>query len=746
LTSEQNIIENLTVRINTKSKPEPADKKESAIQGVLLEARHLKGQTRKGAVMLNDISLSIHPGELVILAGPEGSGKSALIRALAGIYRVSDGEVLINNFKLHENYKSLRTRIGFVPLDDIAHQDLTVFEVLDYASRLRLPRDTSSKERRNRVEKVLKEMNLGEISAIRIHSLNAGVKKRISVAIELITDPGILFLDDPFLSLDTPAATNLFRFLRWISNQGLPVVLTTHSTEFLGRADKLGFLTRDRSLAWFGPPGEALEYFAPYRGEPGQDHELTGFAEIYDLLDDPSLGSPQDWARKYLASSANKKYAGGGSKEIKPELALDERPLARRQARLSEGQLLAVPKPAPAISQWIVLSLRNLKLLVRDRIGLFLMLAAPLLIAWIDLIFSSKQMYDLTLGDPERISTSLALLIFLAMTLGSISWIREFQKEATVYRRERQVTLKIVPYVMSKVWIVGLLAIYQGLIWVLVHFIAAALPFEISVMVNFYAFLALVIFVGGLLGLFASFVMSSEKKSLLLLSVFLISQLIFSGAFLPFSKFNPVIRSLASVMPSHLAFDGLSTADGHGKALASDSCWQLPPEQRQGLTDQQKQSFCSCMGINIFHLCNFPGILRFYNQALTQPEPIMPTPDQAFKFQDPPIPAPGETLEQYAQNVKESFATAIENNLATSGIYQSKLTQYMNDLTTWETERKSAISKAEGQLEQEFDNFAPVYNANMTNLLMGLVGEAMMIVLLLIVSVKRKDFRGYEPD
>jgi hypothetical protein len=508
----------------------------------------------------------------------------------------------------------------------------------------------------------------------------------------------------------------------------------------------VGFLTRQKSLAWFGPPDEAFEYFASYRREAGKNHELTRFAEIYELLDDQNLGSPQDWASKYLASSASKKYSGGGSQEKKQELALDERPLAQKQAKINQGQLLAYPKPNSAFSQLTVLSLRNFKLLKRDRLGLLLMLAAPLLVAWIDLIFSNRQLHDVTLGDPERIATSLALLIFFAMTLGSIPWIREFQKEASVYRRERQVTLKIIPYVMSKVWIVGLLAIYQGMIWMLVHFIAAGIPFNISIIINFYIFLGLIIFVGGLLGLFASSLMSSEKNSLLLLSVFLIAQLIFTGTLLPFSKLNPVVRSFASVLPSHLAFAGLSTADGYGKVLASDACWQLPPEQRQGLTDQQKQTLCSCMGINIFQLCNFPGILRFYNHALAQPEPIMPTLDQAYKFPDPPTPVPGETLEQYAQNVKQNFTTELEGNLATSGVYQNKLTQYLNDLSNWETERKSAISKAEATLEQEFANYAPVYNANMTILMLELLGEAILIVLLTIVSVRGKDFRSYEPQ
>jgi hypothetical protein len=195
------------------------------------------------------------------------------------------------------------------------------------------------------------------------------------------------------------------------------------------------------------------------------------------------------------------------------------------------------------------------------------------------------------------------------------------------------------------------------------------------------------------------------------------------------------------VIPSHFAFQGLSTADGHGKVLASDSCWQLPADQRQNLTEDQKQSLCSCMGINIFRTCNFPGVLQFYNPAVDQPAPAMPTTDQAFKFPNPPTPAPGVTLDQYAQTVKDSFATALESNLATSGIYQNQLNQYMDSLMNWDAERKSAISYAESQLQQEFDNYASDYNVNLLYPLAGLIGESIVIVILLILSVKRKDYQ-----
>jgi hypothetical protein len=453
-------------------------------------------------------------------------------------------------------------------------------------------------------------------------------------------------------------------------------------------------------------------------------------------------GSPADWATRFQESPASKKYAAGSSKGKKPELALDERPLAKKQAEFNPE---IFSRPVSSFTQWRLLSLRNLKLLLRDRKGLVLMLLAPLLIACIDFIFSSRTMYDMTLGDPSRISTSLAFLIFLAMTVGSAAWVREYLKEAAVYQRERQVALRIFPYVLSKVWIVALLAIYQGLIWVLVHFIAADLPFRFPLVLNYFTFLGLAILVGSLFGLLASFAMPSEKRAGILLVVLLIPQLIFSGAFLPLPKFIPAVRSVASLMPSHFVFQGLSTADGHGIVLASDACWQLPPDQRQALTDQQKQSMCSCMGINIFHLCSFPGVLGFYNQSLDQPEPIMPSSQEVFKFPDPPTPAPGETVEKYSQDVKNSFATALEANLATSGIYQGKLNQYMSDLSAWETSRKSAISKAEGQLEQEFVNFAPDYNANLLTLYLGLVGEVLFIVLLLLVFMKRKDFQKNEP-
>lgn len=740
MNAEQNLIENLNTNSNNKTTPQSSGMGKFDFQGVALHAHSLKGHTRSGTVLLNDISISIPPGQLAILAGVQGSGTSTLIRALAGMRAISEGEVLVNNTKIGEYIRGNRTKIGFVPLEDATHHELSVFETLQDAAQLRLPAGTSHAEKKIRIDGILDLAGLTDIGSRRIAGLNAGTKKIVTIAIELLTLPGLLFVEDPFVGLDTVEANHVFRFLRNLAIHGLTVILTTHSAEYLNQADLVGILTIEKSLAWFGPPGEALEYFASHGKDTGQQTELSQFSQVFDLVNDPALGTPQDWASKYQAAPARSNYAGDGTKEVKQILGMDDRPLANRQIGLGEGQRKEASKPAGTLSQWVVLTRRNLRLLIRDRTSLFLMLVAPLLIACSDFIFSSRKMYDATLGDPQRISFSLALLIFLSMALAGVSWVREFHKETSVYHRERQATLKIFPFVMSVVWIALAVALYQGLVWTLVHFLAAALPIRPTVVLNYYLFISLVILVGGILGVLASSLMSSEKKSIILLSLLLIPQLLLTGVFLPFPQLNPVVSAIASFLPSHLAFQGLSTADGHGAVLASDYCWRLPADQRQGLSDLQKQSLCSCMGINIFRLCSFPGIKQFYSPVLDQPEPEVPTFDQAFKFPDPPTPAPGDTLQQYEQTVKNSFATALEGNLATSGINQGNLTQYMNEFTTWETGRKTAVSNAESVLGQEFSNYAADYNVNLAYPLLGLIAECILIVLLIVVSVKRKDF------
>ena len=129
-----------------------------------------------------------------------------------------------------------------------------------------------------------------------------------SIGVELLTKPGLFFLDEPTSGLDPGTETALMQLMRRLADQGRTIVLITHATKNVMLGDKVIFLARGGYLAWFGPPEEALEYFDQYRPERNRRAGAMEFDEIYAVLDDSSMGSPDEWAKRYRENIAYKKY------------------------------------------------------------------------------------------------------------------------------------------------------------------------------------------------------------------------------------------------------------------------------------------------------------------------------------------------------------------------------------------------------------------------------------------------------
>ena len=136
--------------------------------------------------------------------GPSGCGKSTLLRALNGDFPATEGKVYIHDMELYGNYDYLKRLIGYVPQDDIVHKELSVENSLYYAAKLRLSSDVSKEDIWFKINEVLTNLNINdsEIRKRKVKDLSGGQRKRVSIAVELLTDPSILFLDEPTSPLD----------------------------------------------------------------------------------------------------------------------------------------------------------------------------------------------------------------------------------------------------------------------------------------------------------------------------------------------------------------------------------------------------------------------------------------------------------------------------------------------------------------------------------------------------------------
>ncbi len=234
-----------------------------------------------GHRILNSVDLTLHPGEMCALIGPSGAGKSTLIRALMGLREPEEGSVTMGALPVDEVGP-----IGYVPQDEALHRGLKVRRELSYAAELRMP-GTSAEERESRIDEVLEQVGLSDRATVRIRRLSGGQRKRVSLALELLTGPPMLILDEPTSGLDPGLEARTMAILSEVARTGRIVLVATHAMESIERADALCVLVGGH-VAFFGPPREALSYF-----------RVDRYAHLFGQLEKQS---PSAW---HLTSSAD---------------------------------------------------------------------------------------------------------------------------------------------------------------------------------------------------------------------------------------------------------------------------------------------------------------------------------------------------------------------------------------------------------------------------------------------------------
>jgi putative ABC transport system ATP-binding protein len=216
--------------------------------------------------VLKGLSLSVLPGECVGLLGGSGCGKSTLLRLLAGLQEPDAGTVRLDGRPPSEIPAGT---VGFVPQDDIVHLALRVESALSYSARLRLG---ESADLQARVDQTLDLLDLTPRRRARIGRLSGGQRKRVSIGVELLGGPGLLFLDEPTSGLDPALEEHFMELFRTLADGGRTVLLTTHVLQSLNRLDLVAVLGGGR-LAWYGPPSEMLSWFG-----------VREAREVYSLL------------------------------------------------------------------------------------------------------------------------------------------------------------------------------------------------------------------------------------------------------------------------------------------------------------------------------------------------------------------------------------------------------------------------------------------------------------------------------
>jgi ABC transport system ATP-binding/permease protein len=527
-----------------------------ATKGVLLQVKGLTIRTPAGVSILSDISFHVEPGELISLTGMSHSGKSTLLQSLAGVLKPASGEILIDGINLYANLKAFRSSIGFVPAEFALQQNLTVVEILQDGARLRLPRRVSDHDRKQRIRTLLETVGLTQVIDRQVGLLSRVEKRRLSIAVELIGYPGILLLDESAEQLTPFEEVQITTLLRELSRQGLTIIQADQRSRSAGLSDKVIFLAPGGLLAWFGPADEAFVFLRSFVPR-GIVKDLFGLKEALEILANPQLHDGIEWAKLYKAHPAYQKYVEDPLDNRYPDLMLQTHPLIRIRLRNSSQEKVppAIIPRASNTQKFILLVRRNFRLLWRKK-TVFLMLAVPPLVALVDFILSS---------DSNRAPIVFGLIVFLVLLTAALLVQNEIFKERAVYQRENRTSSLVFPYILSKVWLVGILALYQGLVWAIIHFVAIGLTGGLQVLLPYAITFFLVAFIGGVLGLLASTVSRSAMTTTSWVLLFTIPQLLLSGSVIPLADLNFPFRFLSQVNPSRYAFETLLAISGYGQ-------------------------------------------------------------------------------------------------------------------------------------------------------------------------------------
>jgi ABC-type multidrug transport system ATPase subunit len=697
--------------------------------GVLLQAKGLTIRTRPGASLLSEISFHIEPGELVVLTGPSGSGKSTLLQSLAGLMKPTSGEIIIDGLNLYANLKAFRSAIGFVPADFALQQYLTVVEILQDGARLRLPCSASNDDRRQRVHTLLKTAGLTQVADCQVGLLSKIDKRRLSIAVELMGNPGLLLLDESSDRLTPYEQLQITTLLQELSQHGLTIIQVNELASCVGLSDRVILLAPGGSLAWFGPAEEA---FAHLQSSLPAGSAMVTFdlEDAIGMLVDPQLGDGSEWAKRFKTHPAYQKYVDDPLNDRHPDLLSQTQPLMRLRSSTKEKLPPVIVPRANGIQKLVLFIRRNSRSFWRGRTWLF-MLAVPPLVALVDFVLSSPTMLDPQLGDPNRPPVVFGVLVFLDLLISALLFQNEIFRERAVYQREHRTTPSTFPYILSKVWLVGIFAIYQGLVWTIVHFAAAGMSGGLLVLTENGITFILVAFIGGIFGLLASTVSRTAVMITTWVLLLTVPQLFLSGAIIPLTHLNIPFGFLSAINPSHYAFETLLTTSGYGQDIASDPCWQLPVDQRNFLSDVQKQS-CTCMGDNLYSICKFPGIRSFFALAIEQPKPLPPEANSAINnIPVQPLPRQGETLDQYA-NEMNNYTAQLEIYLGNYDAYLSTLRQYPDVLANWQRMRSLIIGNAEGVIAEAINRYGQGFNVNLIGHWSILAAMSLCLIIILI--------------
>ena len=519
---------------------------------------------------IQKFDFSEESGQLVGIIGGSGVGKSTLLNVLNGNLKPRSGKIFINGYDIYddEEKKKLEGVIGFVPQDDLLMEELTVYQNLYYNAKLCFGNFPENKIEEI-VEKALTDLDLYEIKDLTVGNplkkfISGGQRKRLNIALELLREPSILFVDEPTSGLSSVDSEAVMDLLKEQVLKGKLLIVNIHqpSSDLYKMFDKVLFLDKGGYLIYYGNPSDAVVYFKTMSSHvhANEDQCVTcGNVNPEQILQIIEAKVVNEYGKlTYTRKTSPKKWFEFFQKnrKLKHEAKADKKKLPENY--------FSIPG---LFKQFKIFFIRDiLSKLTNKQYLLISFLEAPLL-AFI-LGYFTKYIHG-TIGNPnaynfmenENLPAYLFMCVIVALFLGLTISAEEIIKDRKILQRESFLHLSRISYLNAKIIIMFALSAIQTISFILI----GNLILEIKDMtLNYWLILFTTSCFANMLGLNISSAFNSVVTIYMVIIFILIPQLLLSGAIVKFDKLHKDIASLVYVpvigdlMTSRWAYEALT--------------------------------------------------------------------------------------------------------------------------------------------------------------------------------------------
>ncbi len=498
---------------------------------IAIDERTVKNAMKK-VTLLKDIRLEVEPGNMVMILGGSGAGKSTFVNAVTG-YEKAKATIIEGGVDYYRQYEQVKHRIGFVPQENLMREEDTVLMTISNAADLRLPATMPAEEKKRRIRMALETFGLTGREDTLVSKLSGGQKKRLSISTEFVASPNLFILDEPDSGLDGIMAKELMENLRLVACQGKMVLVITHAPDRVSDLfDKVivlakGSETKIGQLAFYGGIQEAKDFF-------GTD-TLENVVKRINARNEGGEGRADEFIEKY------KSYAVEQEKRVRDvfrEAGTEGKDEAEEADETIEGI-----RYKRRMEQIPIFLGKHLRMFINE--GNWKVLPLSAIIAYLVVYVIGKRMFI----NMEGTSYAAFAITCVCIWNGVFNSIQVVCKERGIIKREHRAGLHISSYVLSHMIYQAMICLIQVVIMLAIFLIFKVyMPSGSAVTGSFLLDLGITMFLityaADMLGIMISCIVHTTVTAMTVMPFVLIVQLVFANFVIPLNEFGKQMSNI----------------------------------------------------------------------------------------------------------------------------------------------------------------------------------------------------------